>query len=110
MADIAERVGVHVSTISRAISGKYIETPRGLLELKFFFTGGATKDDGNVEARGSVIQRIKDLIAQEDKQKPLSDLGIVQKLEADGIRISRRTVTKYREAENIPSSRERRAY
>ncbi|MCZ6794159.1 MAG: RNA polymerase factor sigma-54 [Planctomycetota bacterium] len=110
MADVAERVGVHVSTISRAISGKYMQTPRGIYAMKFFFTGGATRADGNVEARGSVIQRIKDLIAQEDKTSPLSDIRIVRKLEESGIKISRRTVTKYREAETIPSSRERRSY
>jgi RNA polymerase sigma-54 factor len=110
MADIAEKLGVHVSTISRAISGKYIQTSRGIYDLKFFFTGGATKDDGNVEARGSVIQRIKDLIANEDKADPLSDISIVRKLTESGIQISRRTVTKYREAEGIPSSRERRSY
>jgi RNA polymerase sigma-54 factor len=110
MADVAERVGVHVSTISRAISGKYMQTPRGIFEIKFFFTGGATKDDGNVEARGSVIQRIKQLIAEESKANPLSDIAIVNKLAESGLRISRRTVTKYREAESIPSSRERRSY
>jgi RNA polymerase sigma-54 factor len=110
MADVAEKLGVHVSTISRAISGKYAQTPRGIYDLKFFFTGGATKTDGNVEARGSVIQRIKDLIDAEDKSDPLSDIAIVEKLAEAGIRISRRTVTKYREAENIPSSRERRSY
>ena len=102
MVEVAERVGVHVSTISRAISGKYIQTPRGIFELKFFFTGGAMKSDGTMEARGSVIQRIKDLIAGEDKRNPLSDMDIVKKLEDLDIRISRRTVTKYREAENIP--------
>ena len=110
MADVAERLGVHVSTISRAISGKYMESPRGIQDLKFFFTGGATKADGNVEARGSVIQRIKNLVAEEDKSKPLSDIAIVEKLSESGIKISRRTVTKYREAEGIPSSRERREY
>jgi RNA polymerase sigma-54 factor len=110
MADIADIIGVHVSTVSRAISDKYIQTARGIYPLKFFFTGGATKSDGNVEARGAVIQRIKDLIAQEDKKSPMSDISIVEKLEESGIHISRRTVTKYREAESIPSSRERRAY
>ncbi|MGH9360751.1 MAG: RNA polymerase factor sigma-54, partial [Thermoanaerobaculia bacterium] len=110
MVEVAERVGVHVSTISRALSGKYIQTPRGIFEMKSFFTGGALKDDGTMEARGSLIQRIKELVGGEDKRSPLSDIDIVKKLEQSGIRISRRTVTKYREAENIPSSRQRRAY
>ena len=110
MADVAEILGVHVSTISRGISGKYIQTPRGIYPMKFFFTGGATKSSGDVEARGSVIQRIKNFIGEEDKDSPLSDVAIVEKLKGVGIKISRRTVTKYREAEAIPSSRERREY
>ena len=110
MADVAEIIGVHVSTISRGISGKYIQTPQGIFGLRSFFSGGATKSGGDVEARGSVIQRIKNFIAEEDKDRPLSDIAIVRKLEEVGISISRRTVTKYREAEGIPSSRERREY
>ncbi len=110
MVEVAERVGVHVSTISRAISGKYIQTPRGIFDLKFFFTGGTVKSDGSMEARGSVIQRIKNLVEGEDKANPFSDVDIVNKLIESGITISRRTVTKYREAENIPSSRQRRSY
>ncbi len=110
MVEIAERVGVHVSTISRAISSKYMQTPRGIFPMKFFFTGGASKSDGTVEARGSVIQRIKDLVSSEDKANPLSDIDIVKKLAESNIKISRRTVTKYREAESIASSRERRSY
>ncbi|MBI4605776.1 MAG: RNA polymerase factor sigma-54 [Planctomycetes bacterium] len=110
MVEVAERVGVHVSTISRAISGKYMQTPRGIFPMKFFFSGGASKSDGTVEARGSIIQRIKDFIAGEDKSNPLSDIDIVKKLSESSIKISRRTVTKYREAESIPSSRERRSY
>jgi len=110
MQDVADRVGVHVATISRAISGKYMQTPRGIFEMKFFFTGGVSKEDGTTESRGSVIQRIREMVENEDKRKPLSDIDIVRELGKQGIEISRRTVTKYREAENIPSSRERRAY
>ena len=110
MVDVAERVSVHVSTISRAISGKYLQSTRGIYDLKFFFSGGAQKSDGTMEARGSVIQRIKDLIDKEDKQKPYSDIDIVRRLEESGIKISRRTVTKYREAEGLPSSRQRRSF
>lgn len=110
MVEVAERVGVHVSTISRAISGKYVQTPRGVFPLKFFFTGGATRTDGTLESRESVIQRIKDLVANEDKANPLSDIDIAKKLAESNIHISRRTVTKYREAEGIPSSRERKSY
>ena len=110
MVEVADVVGVHVSTVSRAISGKYIQSPAGIHEMKFFFTGGAQKSDGTMEARGSVIERIKKLIEEEDKKSPLSDIDIVKRLETSGIKISRRTVTKYREAESIPSSRQRRAY
>lgn len=110
MVEVAERVGVHVSTISRAISGKYMQTPRGLLDMKFFFTGGTQKSDGTLESRGSIIQRIKEIIEKEDKHNPLSDIDIVNKLKEEGLEISRRTVTKYREAESVPSSRQRRAY
>ncbi len=110
MVEVAERVGVHVSTISRAISGKYMQTSRGILSMKTFFTGGASKSDGTTEARGSVIQRIKELVANEDKANPLSDIDIVKRLAESNIKLSRRTVTKYREAESIASSRERRSY
>ncbi len=110
MQDIADKIGVNVSTVSRAISGKYFQAPGMVRELKSLFTGGTVKDDGCSESRGSVILRIKDLIALEVSRKPLSDSKIVNLLARDGIHISRRTVTKYREAEGIPSSRERRAY
>ncbi len=111
MIEVAEVVGVHVSTISRAISDKYMQTPRGIYPMKFFFTGGASKSDGSTEARGSVIHRIKALIEAEDKKTPLSDIEIARLLsERFDVKISRRTVTKYRESEGIPSSRERREY
>jgi len=110
MQEIADKIGVNVSTVSRAISGKYFQAPGMVRELKSLFTGGTTRDDGTPEARGSVIQRIKDLIAAENRRKPYSDSKIVSLLAKDGIHISRRTVTKYREAEGIPSSRERRSY
>jgi len=110
MQDIADKIGVNVSTVSRAISGKYFQAPGCIKDLKSLFTGGTVKDDGSAESRGAVILRIKDLLSQEDGRKPLSDAKIVELLKKEGISISRRTVTKYREAENIPSSRERRQF
>ena len=110
MQDIADKIGVNVSTVSRAISGKYFQAPGMVRELKSLFTGGTVRDDGSSESKGSVILRIKDLIAEENRKKPLSDSKIVGLLAESGIHISRRTVTKYREAEGIPSSRERRQY
>ena len=110
MQDVADAIGVNVSTVSRAISGKWFQSPGMLRELRSLFSGGTVRDDGAEESRGGVIARIKELVAAEDPKKPLSDATIVKELEKSGVRISRRTVTKYREAEDIPSSRERRQY
>ncbi len=110
LQDVAERLGMHLSTVSRAISGKYIQTPRGIFEIKFFFPGGASRQDGTSESRNSVIARLKELIAKEEKRRPLSDEQLAAELKKQGIAISRRTVTKYREAEGIPASRERKTY
>jgi RNA polymerase sigma-54 factor len=110
MQDIADRVGIHVSTVSRAIADKYVQTHRGIFPLKFFFTGATLSDDGTVESRLSVKQKVKEIIDGEDKTHPLSDQDIVDKLKEQGINIARRTVTKYRKALNVLSSRERRVY
>jgi len=110
LQDVAERLGMHLSTVSRAISGKYIQTPRGIFEIKFFFPGGASRQDGTSESRNSVMARLKELVEKERKGHPLSDEQLAAGLKGQGIAISRRTVTKYREAEGIPASRERRSY
>ena len=110
MQDVADAVGVNVSTVSRAISGKWFQAPGMIRELRSLFSGGTVKDDGSQESRGGVIARIQELVKNEDPAKPLSDAQIVVKLGESGVRISRRTVTKYRESEGIPSSRERRQY
>jgi RNA polymerase sigma-54 factor len=110
MQQIADKVGVHVTTISRAVDDKWIATPRGTYPLKRFFTGGTTTDDGGELAWDTVKQKLSELIAKEDKSKPLSDEEIVNAFKAEGITIARRTVTKYREAMHIPSSRQRKQY
>lgn len=110
LQDVAERLGMHLSTVSRAISGKYLQCPRGVFEMKFFFPGGASRQDGTSESRNSVMARLKELIAKEDRSRPLSDEDLAEELKKQGIAISRRTVTKYREAEGIAASRERKAY
>lgn len=110
LQDVAERLGMHLSTISRAISGKYIQTPRGIFDFKFFFPGGASRKDGESLARNSVMVRLRELIDKEDKKHPLSDEYLTSELKKQGISISRRTVTKYREAEGIPASRERKQF
>ncbi|MEM8710426.1 MAG: RNA polymerase factor sigma-54 [Planctomycetota bacterium] len=111
MQEIADEVGVHISTVSRAVAGKYAQTPRGIFSLKFFFVGGTTKTTGEETSQISIKERIKKIVAAEDVRKPLSDEGIAKALEEqDGIKIARRTVTKYRKALEIPSSTQRRQY
>ena len=107
---IADDVGVHESTVSRSISGKYVQTPRGVFEIKYFFTSGVS--DGSLEgvASGSVKSLIKDIIRSEDPSSPLSDQAIAERLCDKGIDISRRTVAKYREDSGVPSSSRRRRY
>ncbi len=110
MQTIADLVGVHISTISRAIKGKHVLTPYGLFEMRYFFTGGVGNEKGEVESRRNVYRLISEIVENEDKRKPLSDTAIAKELNERGLQIARRTVTKYREQEGIPSSRLRRSY
>jgi len=110
MRTIADLTGVHVSTVSRAIADKYMQTPRGIFPLKYFFSGGTPSVEGTVTSRKSVKQLVIDVIENEDKTNPLSDGEVADRLQADGIDIARRTVTKYRKALKIPSSRRRKLY
>jgi RNA polymerase sigma-54 factor len=111
MQQVADDVGVHISTVSRAVSGKYAQTPRGTYPLKYFFTGGTTTSSGEVESQASIKQRIAELVAAESKESPLSDDQLADRLEQlDNVRIARRTVTKYRKALSIPSSSQRRVF
>lgn len=110
MKQIAERVGIHESTVSRAISGKYVQTPRGVFELKFFFKNGLENANGSSTSSESIKKMIKELVGSEDPYNPLSDQKITDDLKKKGIVISRRTVAKYREEMGIPSSAKRRRY
>ncbi|MEF8788411.1 MAG: RNA polymerase sigma-54 factor, partial [Planctomycetota bacterium] len=110
MQEIADRAGVHVSTVSRAISDKYIQTPRGVYPLKHFFSGGLEKDNGESESWEAVRQKLSQIVKHEDKSDPLSDEQISEKLEEQGISIARRTVSKYRRNMGIPSARKRKEY
>lgn len=111
MQEVADEIGVHISTVSRGVSGKYAQTSRGIFPMKFFFTGGTAKSTGEVASQVSIKERIRELVAQEDCKKPLSDDQLATLLdERDGIRIARRTVTKYRKALDLPSSSQRRTY
>ena len=103
--DIAEAVGMHESTISRVTTGSLIQTPRGTLELKAFFSVGIKQGvDADTTSAASVRYRIKKLIEQENPNAPISDDAIVDTLMKDGVKVARRTVAKYRKIENIPSS------
>jgi RNA polymerase sigma-54 factor len=124
MQEVADALGIHNSTVSRAISGKWIETPRGIFPMKFFFASAAPKSptggpaqhhaagaaDPDDRTRLSLMEKIRDIVDAEDKKRPLSDLEIVRILKQQGIAAARRTVAKYREEMNIPSSRLRRLY
>lgn len=110
MQDVADAIGMHVSTVSRAISHKYAQTPQGTYELKFFFTGGYKTNNGTMESWETMRQKLADIVANEDKNDPLSDEALMKKLQTCGIDISRRTITKYRRIMKIPSSRRRRIY
>ena len=111
MQQIADDLGIHVSTVSRATHEKYMQTHRGIFALKFFFSGATKSVDGGVESRSSVKQRVREIIDQEDKKSPLSDEEIVKRLKASfGVDVARRTITKYRKALDIPSTRQRRQY
>jgi RNA polymerase sigma-54 factor len=110
MQEIADKVGVHVSTVSRAISGKYVQCPQGIFPMKNFFTGGSVNEDGVSESHKVVRNKVKELIDAEDKHKPLSDDEIVRKLKEQGVTIARRTAAKYRKIMEIPSARMRREY
>lgn len=108
--EIAEQVDLHESTISRATSNKYVQTPRGLFELKYFFTSALTTANGDAASSESVKKRIKQIIDGEDKRKPLSDQAITELLVKEGLEISRRTVAKYREELLIASSAKRKRF
>ena len=109
--NIADKIGMHVATVSRAVKDKYIQTPSGVIPLSAFFSGGIASQDGTEgESSRAVRLKIAKLIEEEDKRKPLSDQAIADILAKEGLDISRRTVTKYRIADNIPSTRQRRVY
>ena len=110
MNQVAEAVGVHETTVSRAIAGKYIRTPLGLFEMKFFFTPGYQGEDGREVSNKSIKDRIAKIIEEESPKKPLSDQKIVGILKSEGITIARRTVAKYREEMGILPTNLRRQY
>ena len=109
LKQIGDTVGIHESTVSRAINGKYLQCERGVYEFKYFFSSGLRAEDGQDFSSNSVKEMIREIISREDQSHPLSDLRIADSLAKSGIDISRRTVAKYREAMGIqPSSRRKR--
>src|SRR5262245_3067891 len=108
LKDVADDIGMHESTVSRVVNHKYMHTPRGLFEMKFFFHSSISSTQGQDVSSLAVKERIKKVVSDEDPRRPLSDAAIVQVLSDDGLRIARRTVAKYREELRIPSSNERR--
>jgi len=108
LRDVAEEIGMHESTISRVTTNKYMHTPRGVLEFKYFFSSHLSSASGEDQSSTSVRAKIRKLIGAENPAKPLSDSKIASLLDEEGISVARRTVAKYREAMNIASSSERR--
>jgi len=110
MAEVADKIGKHETTVSRAIANKYISTPRGVFEMKYFFTPGFTNKDGGSVSNEAIKTAIFDLVEAENKKKPLSDAAMVKILAERGIKIARRTVTKYREELKILASHMRKEF
>ncbi len=108
MLQIADLVGVHVTTVSRAVDDKWVQTPRGIFPLKRFFGGGTQTNSGEEVAWETIKQKLMEIIDREDKSNPLSDEDLVTKLDQVGYPVARRTVTKYRKMASIPSSRQRK--
>jgi len=110
MTEVAGRIGVAISTVSRAVAGKWVSTPHGMMEIRRFFSGGTVGPEGRPVAWDSVKRKIGDLVRAEDSRHPLSDQAIVRRLGEEGIQLARRTIVKYRESLGIPSSRLRRRH
>ena len=110
MSELAEKLGCDPSTISRTVADKYVQTPRGIYPLRYFFTGGTESSDGEATSWDSVKARVREIIDQEDKKRPLNDDEIAEKLKKEGLDVSRRTIAKYRMQLNIPTARQRREF
>jgi RNA polymerase sigma-54 factor len=108
LRDVAEAVGLHESTVSRVATGKYMHTPRGIFEFRFFFSSHVSGADGEDISSVAIRARIRKLIADEPPGKPMSDAQLAEALSAEGVKVARRTVAKYREALGLATSGERR--
>ena len=110
MQQVADKLGLHETTVSRAIANKYIQTPRGLFEFKYFFSAGYKSESGEEISNRSVMEKIKDIISKEDTTKPYSDQKLSEMLKEKGLNVARRTVAKYRESMSIPTSNLRKEF
>jgi RNA polymerase sigma-54 factor len=109
LRDVANDIGMHESTVSRVVSNKYMQTPRGILPMKYFFHTGIDSSEGEDVSSLSIKNKISKMISEEDPKKPLSDAKLMQRLRSEGIQIARRTVAKYREELRLASSSQRKA-
>jgi RNA polymerase sigma-54 factor len=108
LADIAKEVDLHESTVSRATTRKYLHTPRGTFELKYFFSSRVTGEQGDDIASTAIKAAIRQLVSEENLRKPLSDAKLCALLKEQGIAVARRTIAKYRDQLSIPPSNERK--
>ena len=110
MTLVADQLGIHVATVSRAVNEKHMQTPRGIFPLRMFFSGGTETEAGDAMSWTAIQAKLEEIIGEEDKSKPLNDDELVEKLKEKGIEIARRTVAKYRKQLNILPARQRREY
>ncbi|MFB3138254.1 MAG: RNA polymerase factor sigma-54 [Phycisphaerales bacterium] len=110
MIKVADQLGIHVGTVSRAVADKWLQTPRGLVTLRRFFSGGTETDSGQNISWEAIKAKLKEIVDAEDKSNPLSDAALAKSLKEQGIDIARRTVVKYRQQLDIPPARRRKVY
>ncbi len=110
MVEVAEQLGIHVGTVSRAVAGKWLQTPRGFAELRKFFSGGLETTGGEDRSWEAIKAMLREVVEAENKREPLSDQAIAEKLKERGVTIARRTVVKYREQLSIPPARQRKQH
>ncbi|MBI9017292.1 MAG: RNA polymerase factor sigma-54 [Phycisphaerae bacterium] len=110
MVEVAEKIGVHVGTVSRAVSGKYMQTPSGIFPLRYFFSQGTANADGESMSWDAIKAKLQEIVDKEDKAKPFNDDQLVEELGKSGITVARRTIAKYRGQMNIPPARRRKEY
>ena len=110
MTEVADQLGIHVATVSRAVAEKWIQTPRGVYPLRRFFSGGLETEEGGDRSWEAIKEVMREMIDGEDKARPLSDQAISDLLAEKGLKIARRTVVKYREQLGIPPARRRKIH